>query len=85
MISPRVRVPKVKNESIDRERRGADNSHVGCAAYYSGPYQFQVLTHTSITMFYIVGLGLADEKDITIKGLEVIRYPKSVGSSSAPF
>jgi len=52
---------------------------------FSGPYQFQVLTHTSITMFYIVGLGLADEKDITIKGLEVIRNPKSVGSSSAPF
>jgi len=25
-----------------------------------------------IAMFYIIGLGLADEKDITIKGLEVI-------------
>jgi diphthamide biosynthesis methyltransferase len=29
-------------------------------------------------MFYIIGLGLADEKDITIRGLEVIRKPKSV-------
>ena len=28
-------------------------------------------------MFYIIGLGLADEKDITIRGLEVIRKPTS--------
>jgi hypothetical protein len=41
----------------------------GCAAY-SDRYQFS----GTVTgpMFYIIGLGLADEKDITIKGLEVI-------------
>lgn len=24
-------------------------------------------------MFYIIGLGLADEKDISVKGLEIVR------------
>lgn len=40
-------------------------------AVYSGSYRVQVFTRTIIAMFYIIGLGLADEKDITIKGLEV--------------
>ena len=26
-------------------------------------------------MFYIVGLGLADEKDVTLRGLEVLITP----------
>jgi hypothetical protein len=46
-----------------------------CSLFRSAdPYQFQVFTHIVIiiAMFYIIGLGLADEKDITIKGLEVI-------------
>jgi len=25
-------------------------------------------------MFYIIGLGLSDEKDITLRGLEVVRF-----------
>jgi diphthamide biosynthesis methyltransferase len=26
-------------------------------------------------MFYIIGLGLSDEKDVTVRGLEVILHP----------
>lgn len=26
----------------------------------------------TISMFYIIGLGLADEKDVTLRGLEVL-------------
>jgi diphthamide biosynthesis methyltransferase len=26
-------------------------------------------------MFYVIGLGLCDEKDITIRGLEVMQFP----------
>lgn len=29
-------------------------------------------------MLYLVGLGLADEKDITVKGLEVVKKAKRV-------
>lgn len=29
-------------------------------------------------MLYLVGLGLADETDITVKGLEIVRYAKRV-------
>ena len=29
-------------------------------------------------MLYLIGLGLADEQDITIKGLEVVRKAKRV-------
>jgi len=29
-------------------------------------------------MLYLVGLGLADEKDITIKGLEVVKRAERV-------
>ena len=29
-------------------------------------------------VFHLVGLGLADEKDITVKGLEVVRRCKTV-------
>jgi diphthamide biosynthesis methyltransferase len=31
-------------------------------------------------MFYIIGLGLGDEKDITLRGLQVIRDPNPLGS-----
>jgi diphthine synthase len=29
-------------------------------------------------MFYFIGLGLADEKDITVKGLEVVQRAERV-------
>lgn len=29
----------------------------------------------NIAMFYVIGLGLCDEKDITVRGLEVCPYP----------
>ena len=29
-------------------------------------------------MFYLIGLGLGDAKDITVKGLEVVRSAKRV-------
>ena len=29
-------------------------------------------------MLYLVGLGLADEKDITVKGLEIVRKAERV-------
>lgn len=28
-------------------------------------------------MLYVIGLGLSDEKDITVKGLEVGRYSRA--------
>jgi hypothetical protein len=36
--------------------------------------------HTSIhgTMLYLIGLGLSDEADITVKGLEVVRKASRV-------
>ena len=37
----------------------------GCALFYS--------TAAKVSMLYIIGLGLADEKDITVKGLEIVR------------
>jgi hypothetical protein len=30
------------------------------------------------TMLYLVGLGLADEKDVTVKGLEIIKKAERV-------
>lgn len=30
------------------------------------------------TMLYIIGLGLADEKDISVKGLEIVRKASRV-------
>jgi hypothetical protein len=39
-------------------------------------------THTHIcsrvNMLYLVGLGLADEKDITVKGLEIVKKAERV-------
>ena len=29
-------------------------------------------------MFFVVGLGLADEKDITVKGLEAVKSCKTI-------
>lgn len=29
-------------------------------------------------MLYLVGLGLADEKDVTVKGLEIVRKAERV-------
>jgi hypothetical protein len=34
-------------------------------------------SHSSI-MLYLVGLGLADEKDITVKGLEIVKKAERV-------
>ncbi len=31
-----------------------------------------------IIMLYIIGLGLADEKDVSVKGLEIIRRAERV-------
>jgi hypothetical protein len=36
-------------------------------------HQVEFDTTPTTTMFYVIGLGLSDEKDITVKGLEV-RY-----------
>lgn len=33
-------------------------------------------------MLYVIGLGLSDEKDITVKGLEVSSYPNELESAS---
>lgn len=34
--------------------------------------------HDTITMLYLIGLGLADEKDITVKGLEIVKRAERV-------
>jgi diphthine methyl ester synthase len=33
---------------------------------------------TIANMFYFIGLGLADEKDITVKGLEIVKKAERV-------
>ena len=33
----------------------------------------KALSRLKATMLYLVGLGLADEKDITVRGLEIVR------------
>ena len=37
-----------------------------------------VSVNTCDTMLYLVGLGLADEKDVTVKGLELIKKAERV-------
>jgi hypothetical protein len=34
--------------------------------------------HNIAIMLYLVGLGLADEKDITVKGLEIVKKAERV-------
>jgi diphthamide biosynthesis methyltransferase len=34
--------------------------------------------YTIAIMLYLVGLGLADEKDITVKGLEIVKKAERV-------
>lgn len=34
--------------------------------------------HSRSKMFYFIGLGLADEKDITVKGLEIVQRAERV-------
>jgi hypothetical protein len=46
--------------------------------YGFAPRQPAFLLHTA--MFYVIGLGLCDEKDITVRGLEV-RNPIFIHSS----
>lgn len=36
-------------------------------------------------MFYVIGLGLSDEKDITLRGLEVCRNSHMAVSNSLPY
>jgi hypothetical protein len=43
--------------------------------YFHVPRSF--LIHTAI-MFYAIGLGLADEKDVSVKGLEIIKRAERV-------
>lgn len=35
----------------------------------------RLISKANYTMFYVIGLGLCDEKDITVRGLEVGPYP----------
>lgn len=44
-------------------------------------FQISVTTSSqseSLNMLYLVGLGLADERDITVKGLEVVKKAERV-------
>ena len=36
-------------------------------------FESSILSKSLITMLYLVGLGLSDEKDITVRGLEVVK------------
>lgn len=38
----------------------------------------QVIRGTTTTMLYLIGLGLADETDVTVKGLELIKKAERV-------
>ena len=35
-------------------------------------------THCSFRMFYLIGLGLGDADDITVKGLKIVKRAKRV-------
>jgi len=37
-----------------------------------------LLEHTVVDMLYVIGLGLADEKDISVKGLEIVKTASRV-------
>jgi precorrin-3B methylase len=41
-------------------------------------FELQQQDHTISNMLYLVGLGLADERDITVKGLEVVKRAERV-------
>jgi hypothetical protein len=43
-------------------------------SWFSSSYSGKEL----FTMLYLIGLGLADEKDITVKGLEIVRKVERV-------
>lgn len=34
---------------------------------------FTFYTHKPVKMLYLIGLGLSDETDITVKGLEIVK------------
>lgn len=45
----------------------------------AGIFRFQSYNHKNqVKMLYLVGLGLADEKDITVRGLEVVKSASRV-------
>jgi hypothetical protein len=50
-----------------------------CDCYYND-YIFLIYSIDTLepTMLYLVGLGLADETDITVKGLEVVKKAERV-------
>lgn len=41
-------------------------------------HYLHLLANLSTSMLYLVGLGLADERDITVKGLEVVKRAERV-------
>ena len=45
---------------------------------YHLKYSYTLLTNLEIIMLYLIGLGLADETDVTVKGLELIRKAERV-------
>jgi hypothetical protein len=50
------------------EKPDIDNARVG------GATSSALVPYASILMFYVIGLGLSDEKDITLRGLEVCHF-----------
>jgi diphthine synthase len=36
------------------------------------------VSHTKLNMLHIIGLGLADERDISVKGLEIVKKAERV-------
>ena len=62
--------------SQPRRRR---HHFVNFAAFLPTPTKDTFPTrNSSASMLYLVGLGLADEKDITVKGLEIVKKAERV-------
>lgn len=45
----------------------------GLPPYSAPPQTYQQARSTSVAMLYLIGLGLSDEKDVTVRGLEAIK------------
>ena len=86
-----VNVAQVNEEAESRLTRGLNLERLHAKAQPYGPplqasqkkvprsklFIFSPISNPS-TMLYLVGLGLADEKDITVKGLEIIKKAERV-------
>ena len=66
--------------NIDVEATNFDDFRIGTNAGQknNSPPKLQYPSHKHNKMLYLIGLGLSDETDITVKGLSVVRAASRV-------